>query len=418
MITSPTRRRAAAAAFAVGLLAPLVGLLGPASPGHAVEAAPQGEVRGQVRTPGGAPKLAVRWFTRDWTYLGQRRITGDIYSLSLAPGRYRIQVVDLGPAYDVRKLAPGDAAVSVQAGRVTQRDVRLRRGAAITGLARAGGRAAAGATVVATNGYQQSYQTTADRRGRFALGGLPTGRYSVFTWDRRGVWTGRSTWVGRLVQGRSRDVRTSLRTRAGSLLVDLYAGGERVRQTVSVTAVNRSTGQWWTVRARRGKAVFAGLHPGRYRLVAPGVGDFLPRTAPIAGGRVRAGRADVVSRFTWTRRGASVTGRVVDAAAPGTPMAGARVLLRDAAGRTLGESVSDGRGAFRIGGQLTTATGLSVVAAPRPESGGWMQGAAWCLFGEGRRGPLAVRTGQSTVAGDVALPRSTSAAQPDTCRAG
>ena len=408
MASSATRLRAVLVAV-VGLLmtALPVALVAPPTAGAA-----SATVVGELVGPGAGPSsYRMVWFDAHWGYLGERTVRGDIYSVSLPPGTYQLQFFDQRPAYDLQKYAPAHVTVTVGSQRV-QRDVRLHRGAAITGTVRAGGRPAAGARVVAANNYRQSFETRADSRGRFAVGGLPTGKYSVFTYDRRRQWVDKSVWVAKLLRGRVRDVAVDLRVPAGSLLVELRdAEGRPMSGSFTVTAVSDpkrgGNGQFWTARARGGLVTFRGLYPGGYTMVAPGVGSWLPQEGRIAGARVRSGHADLVSRFTWTRRGATLSGLVVDAEAPDTPLEGARVRLYDAGGRRIGETLTDGDGLFLLGGQLTTQHDLTLVVEPKPDGGGWMQGRLWCKFESTAVGDLAVTTGEETfVDPAIELPHS------------
>lgn len=394
MGTTTIRRTGLALALVVGLLASLLLVVGATAPAEA--AARTYEVRGQVTGPRDeVGRIKVRWFSRNWTYLGEKRVRNGIYTLSLAPGSYRLQFVDQRPSYDVTKYAPADIAVRVR-DRTVQKDVRMKRGAALTGTVKVAGKAGKGARVVAANTYEQSYETKANAQGQFAIGGLPTGKYSVFTYDRRSTYVGKSTYAGKIKRGHAKNLSIRLTKKGGSLLVDLFhADGTRAGGKFAVTAVSRKTGQWWTATARGGKVTFRGLYPGRYRLVAPGNGDWLPRTGPIQGANVRAGRADLASRFVWTQRGGSITGRLVDSNDGTTPMPGVAVALYNSAGSAIGSTKTNATGGFRFGGQLTTQSGLTVVA-----TGGWMQAAQWCNYQNLPIGSVRVSTGQVTALGN------------------
>lgn len=362
MGTTTARRTTAALLALVVALAGLL-LVAPA-PAPAAPGARTYEVVGQVTGPQAKlPRLKVRWFAKDWTYLGEKAVRGDIYSLSLAPGTYHLQFVDQRPSYDVTKYAPADLTVTLK-NRKIQRNVRMQRGAAVTGTVRAGGKVAGGARVVAANTYEQSYETTANSKGQFAIGGLPSGKYSVFTYDRTQTWVDKSLYAGKLARGQAKNVRIALKKRGGSLLVDLFRGdGTRAKGKFAVTAVSKKTGQFWTETARNGKVTFRGLYPGGYTLVAPGNGDWLARTGPIQGANVKAGRADLASRFVWTKRGASVSGQVVDGR-NGQPLKDVAVALYSSSGQTIGTTTTGASGQFRIGGQLTTSTNLTLQVRP------------------------------------------------------
>ncbi|GAA1926987.1 hypothetical protein GCM10009737_31050 [Nocardioides lentus] len=377
------------------LMSVFVTVAGPA------QAAETGRVRGEVLGVGGAA-VDVTWATTDGVRSGTARATGGVYSLSLAPGTYRLTFRDRRPSYDVAKLAPTTVEVGVTAASTTQRTVRLTPGAAIGGTVRAGGRVAPKARVVAARTDQQVFETTADSRGRFALGGLPAGSYSVFTYDRAGRFTADSLWLPRLRAGRYTAVDLALRTRAGTLQVDVYAGGAPAVGTGYVTAVSLRTGQYWVARMVRGSVTFAGVAPGRYRLLVPGAGDWLGTTAtpPQA---VRSGRA-AFATVRLTQQGAGVTGRLVDAHRSGVALADGEVRLLDGTGAVLATATTAADGTFRLGGQLTTRTDLRVVVGPGPYSPYLGQGTSYCKYDALTVAPVAVRTGAVTALGDLALP--------------
>ncbi|MEI5671835.1 MULTISPECIES: MSCRAMM family protein [unclassified Nocardioides] len=408
MGTTTARRTTTVLAVLVGLFASLLLSVAATAPAEAASAARTFEVRGQVLTPGKLPRLRLKWFTRDWTYLGEKRVSGDIYTLSLAPGTYHLQFVDQRPSYDVTKYAPADVTVTIR-NRSVQKDVRMRRGAAITGTVRTGGVVGKGARVVAANTYEQSYETKANDKGQFAIGGLPTGKYSVFTYDRRGTYVDKSTYVGRLKQGRAKNVGIRLRKKGGSLLVDLFRGdGSRATGKFAVTAVSKKTGQWWTATARGGKVTFRGLYPGRYTLVAPGNGDWLARTGPIAGANVRPGRADLASRFTWTKRGAWVTGRVVDGKS-GQALGKVTVTLYSSGGQALATTTSGSTGLFKLSGQLTTSSNLTLQVRPGGPNPPYLTtGKLYCKFDQRNYAVARITTSRQYDARSVAIPRSAS----------
>lgn len=399
-----TTRRAGVVALClltVGLLASLLMVLGQLSPASAAET---GRVRGAIiGSQSGTPKVKLLWFARDWTYLGARKAYGGGYSLSLPPGTYHLQFVDQRPAYDVSKYAPSDITVKIRANDTTVAHVRMHRGSAITGTVRAGGKPAAGARLVAANVAEQSFETIANKRGEFAVGGLPPGSYSVFTYERSSSWVGKSLYLPGLKHGKVRNVAIALNRHAGGLLVDLYAGNGSLNKSIFVTAVSKRSGQFWTVRASHGTASFRGLFPGRYKLVVPGVGNYLGRTGSVRNGKVKPQRVAFGS-FHLNRRGGWVTGTVVDREYPAYPLEGARVLLFDKAGTQVGEASSNAAGRFTFGGQLTTQGGLSVVAGPGLYSEYLGEGVHYCKFSRTRLGGISLTTGQGTAVGSVLLP--------------
>ncbi|GAW50738.1 MULTISPECIES: carboxypeptidase-like regulatory domain-containing protein [unclassified Nocardioides] len=392
-------RTASVLIVVAGMLASLLISLGQAPAADA--AASAGRVRGYVLAPHGArPLLKVSWFTADWTYLGSRAVSrGGAYSLSLPAGTYRLQFADKRPSYDVTKLATTDATVVVRPARTAVKNVRMQRGSAITGTVRTGGKPGSKATVIAASKDERSFATVANAQGQFAIGGLPRGSYSVFTYDHKKTYVGKSTFVRRIGPGQPQNVAVHLTKRAGGLLVDLYAGDRAVGGTVVVTAVSKVTGQFWTTKARGGTAVFQGLYPGRYRLVAPGYGDFLGRTGDVANGQVRPGRTAFGS-FRLTQHGGSFTGRLV-AADDDSPVGRATVRLYDAGGAIIAAATTAADGTFRVGGRLATSKGISLVAFDSAHLG---------LFDTLTVPALSIKAGQTKRLGDLVLPTLPSAA--------
>lgn len=330
--------------------------------GSAARAGTTGRVRGNIfgRTGGAAPRFRMLYFRADWTYLGARRVVGGAYSISLPAGTYRLQFVDTRPTYDVRKFAPSDVVVKVRPGRTALKNVRMRRGAAITGTVRAGGRPGAKARVVVASPSEQSYETVANAQGQFAIGGLPAGNYSVFTYDRRKRFVGRSEFVRRLGAGKFANIRVNLSKKAGGLLVDLYAGGKELRGTTFATAISRRTGQFWTAKVRRGNVSFQGLFPGRYRIVVNDVGRYFGRTGPVTNGVVRPGRTAFGS-FRLTQRGGAFTGKLVSGDPSRAPVGGASVRLYDRSGTIVSDTTTSRTGYFTVGGRLRAQVGMTLV---------------------------------------------------------
>lgn len=390
------RRRGLVIALLGALLAGLL-LLVPTAGAPAAD--PTGKVRGNVfgRTGGAPLKLKMLVFKGDWTYLSTRNVFGGAYSISLPAGNYHLQLVDRRPSYDVGKFAPTDVFVKVRGNTTSVRNVRMRKGAAITGTVFAGGRPGAKARVVAANPSEQSFETVADDKGRFALGGLPAGNYSVFTYDRRKVFVARSSYVPRLGAGEFADVRISLPKRAGGLLVDLYAGGKPLQGTGFATAISRRTGQFWTARIRRGSASFQGLFPGRYRIVVPDVGRWIGRTGSVRNGVVRPGRTAFGS-FRLTQKGGAFTGRIVREDG-GMPMQGATVRLFDESGAMVSETTTSTTGYFLVGGRLRPQSGMTLVAFNTYDTN----------YARISREGLGIRLDQDKSLGTLVMPRAGSA---------
>ena len=365
-----------------------------------------------------SPNLKMLWFDQAWHYLGQQRADGGGYSIRLAPGTYHLQFVDQRQPWITTKYAPTDVQVTVGHHPV-DKAVTMKRGAAITGTARAQGRPLAGARVVAANKAEQSFVTQANAKGQFAIGGLPQGQYCLFTYDRAKRAVDKCTWAGSVDPGQVQDQQVDLGKSAGSLTVFLETAGGSNAPRSSVTVTSLTTGQWWTATARSGKAVFAGLYPGQYTITYDGAGPWLTQSGAVHGGTVRANTM-AFGDFTLTERGASVTGTVLDGGASGPyVLKGAQVLLLGEAGQKLAEATSDASGVFHLVGQITTQA-VTLVVNPNPYQGGYMQGESYCVF---QRtvvpGSWQVTTGRDELVGDIHLDRAPDGDQPsDICRQG
>lgn len=409
----PTVR--AVVVLVVALLATIVGV----GAGTSARAADDDErVYGAIRFPqGDSPSIKMLWFDEGWSYLGQQWASGGGYSIKLAPGTYHLQFVDQRKPWVTTKYAPTDVRITVGSHRVVK-NVTMQPGAAITGVARAGGKPLQGARVVAANKAEQSFTTTADKHGRFAVGGLPQGQYCVFTFDRASKYVDKCTWAGAVEPRQVKNAAVRLTKKAGSLTVFVDAANDRFVPASTVTVTSKATGQWWSAKERSGKVVFHGLYPGRYDVEFDGAGIWLTATGAVHGGRVRSG-AMSFGDLRLTRRGAWVTGTVLDGGAPSYVVKGAQVLLFDATGRKLSEATSNDDGIFKLVGQITTQS-VTLVVNPGPDSGGYLQGQSYCVFQHTEvPGSWSVTTGEQTVVGDIALGRAPDDEQPsDVCEQG
>ncbi|MEP9363616.1 carboxypeptidase regulatory-like domain-containing protein [Nocardioides sp. CN2-186] len=392
-----TRHATSVLLLVVGLIASaaLVLLQAPAA-----DAASAGRVRGYVVAPhDDRVPLRMAWFTTDWKYLGSKSVSGNgAYSLTLPVGTYRLQFTDKRPSYDVTKFAPTDATVTVRSGSTAVRNVRLHRGAAITGTVRTAGGSGAHATVTAANKAQQSFTTIANDKGQFAIGGLPEGSYSVFTYDHKKTYVAKSTFVKKLEPGHPQNVDIKLKKRAGNLLVDLYAGDRPINGTLMVTAISKKTGQFWTMKARNGTAAFKGVYPGRYTLIVPGYQEFFGKTGTVSRGKVHAGRTAFGS-FRLTQHGGAFTGRLV-AGDDGTPVGKATVRLYAPTGDIVAVTTTAADGTFRVGGSLGTMTSVSLIA---------FDGANMQYYDTLRLRALSIKVSETKNLGDLELPAKPSA---------
>lgn len=404
-------------ALVVVLVTALAGL---AAPAQATDG--KGLVNGSISCPklSRCPGIKLLWFDKDWNYIGQRKLGSPrSYSLTLPAGTYHLQFVDQRPSYDVTKFAPTDVQVTVHANDLTTRNVTMQKGAAITGTAVNGkGRPLKEATIVAANTSEQSFSSVANKKGQFAVGGLPANKYSVFTYDKAKTWVGKSSWVGGLGPGQMKNVRVKLPTRAGELTVYLFAPNGLLTKKATLTVTSKQTGQWWTDTSSNGTFVFKGLYPGGYNAKFDGAGVWFAATGPVKDATVKSNKP-AFGKFRVTKRGGWITGSVVDGGAPSyvlqPPFQGAKgatVTLYDAAGDQIATAYSDADGTFTLDGQLATQSGLVIDVQPTEQSGGYMVGELWCHF-ESDSFPAAgsydLTAGQETFVGDLPLPRT----QPD-----
>ena len=400
MLASTRLTRAALLSLVVGLLAALMAV--GAAPG--AHAADRILVYGRVGFPqGDNPNLKVLWFDSGWGYLGQQRADGGGYSLRLPPGTYHLQFVDQRPAYEVRKYAPTNIQVTLR-DRPVAKNVVMRKGAAITGAARAGGRPLAGARVVAANQAEQSFPTISDKKGRFAIGGLPAGKYCLFTFDKARRWVDKCTWVGGLDTGQFKDAKTRLRKQAGSLTVFLTTASNGTPPRSTVTVTSKRTGQWWTATARDGKAVLSGLHPGGYSIKYDGAGIWLTQLGSVRHASVSSGRMEF-GDFRLTQRGGWIRGNVVDSSDETRPLAEAVVQLWSASGTKLAESISSDDGSFDLKGQLTTQEGLTIVVQPGQYTDYLGVGPLRCQYVATPHEGYNVTTGEENYIGDIGIDR-------------
>ncbi|MDQ1104771.1 carboxypeptidase-like regulatory domain-containing protein [Nocardioides zeae] len=409
----PVRRGRHVAAALVALLLVLAGaavaLTGTSTTPRAdaaTAAAAKGRLVGAIRVGGslygGTVKVTV--FDMNWKVLGATTARST-YQLSVAPGSYRIQVTDTRPTYDVNRFAPTDLTATVKSAQTVQRDASMRKGASITGTVRTNGAIASGARVVAANPYGQSFETIANRQGQFAIAGLPTANYSVFTYDARGQWADVSTFLRNRKVGTNTNIAINLKRRAGSLVVNIVGGKQQLPANGYVTARNSATGQWYVAKAKNGNVSFAGVMPGPYELTVPDSGNYLGRTGKVPGGRqVPAGNV-LFTAFELLQRGGSVSGTVVDARVPTRTLKGVQVQLFNKYGTKVGSAWTTPSGRFLIEGPLRTDTGYKVVLS-RPD-GGWITfgpgGNDTCQYGTFTSSAFSISVGHTRALGNVPL---------------
>lgn len=406
----------------VGLLASTLAL---GAGSTAVAATEKGIVNGGITCPkvSKCPSLSMLWFDANWNYINQRKLGAGArgYSLTLPVGTYHLQFVDQRPSYDVSKYAPTDVKVTVRANDLTVRNLTMTKGAAITGTVKGGGKPLGSATLRAANQGGQSFSTTANSKGQFAIGGLPAGKYSVFTWDKRKVWVGKSAWAGSVSASRFKNVKINLSKRAGQMTVYLFTPNGLLNIKNTLTVTSKETGQWWSSTSGSGTFSFKGLYPGRYNVQFNGAGVWFATTGAVQKAVVKS-NGFTSGSFHLTKRGGWINGTVVDGGdgdeITDFPMQGVVVGLYNEYGTKIASATTNEDGNFQLKGQLATQSGLMVSIDPNPNSGGWMRAAPpdnWCLFLGNEVGEFGITQGQGTEIGAIGLPRSTDSAQANQC---
>lgn len=343
------------------------------------------------------PHIRALLFDSGWHYLRDTRAarSGQFTFSRVPAGTYWLQFQDLRPRSDVRAFATTNVRLSVAAGRTTARFVVMKKGAFLWGTVKAHGKASRGARVVAASPDGSSYETKANSKGQWALGGLTAGSYWVWAYDGRKGWTGGAKHVRGLKVGKPKGVQFRLNTKAGGVNGYLYAGGNLARGTVYMTVVNRRTGQWWVTPVHNGDFSVKGLAPGRYRFVVPGTSNYLGATIS-SGAKVRSGRSAHVT-LRLSRQGGFFVGTVVDQES-GRPLQGATVSAYDRTGALVASAGTSPQGAFWLGGSIPSQGELTVVVQmPYSSRGRTYHGVRRVIS------QLRVTTGRNTQLGLIAL---------------
>ncbi|MFI5427360.1 hypothetical protein [Aeromicrobium sp. UC242_57] len=124
-------------------------------------------------------------------------------------------------------------------------------------------------------------------------------------------------------------------------------GNALARGSMTVTAVNKRTGEFWVRRISGGALSLRGLTSGSYTLTVPDTNGYFGRTVHLP--RVRAGQTRAVS-INLPTRGGTFTGTVRDQDGV-TALKNASIRLRTADGRVW-ETTTNASGRFSIGGTL------------------------------------------------------------------
>lgn len=308
--------------------------------------------------------IRVRIFTvqkdGSWAYL--KAVTaakdGEYSASGLEGGPYVLQFVDTRPSYDKTKHVTKDVKVTLAAGTSKKQDVHLRVGASLYGTALRHGRRAPFTTLKAVRDGDTTgrvYSTRSNDRGEYLLGGLPLGTYTVFSYDHARAYTAGPRRVTLRKYGVSTKLTFRMSTRAGRYTGLVLADGISLKDTVYVTAVNRSSGQFWVVKVVGGDlSSIKGLSPGRYDITVPGADHHLGKTFRNVAA-IRSGGETRLS-LNLTRQGGFVTGAVIDATSK-DPLEGVEVTLYDKYSHPFDVVVTDDDGTFLVGGSIPDGDG-------------------------------------------------------------
>lgn len=358
-----------ALAFALSALLVSGGIVSATTTAHAAENA---KIRGYVTDSAGraAKTVTVRLFRSDandknWTYVRAVNVRASgVYEVKTnGPGRYHLQLVDRRPAYNLKSYAriPNiDVNVGTSA---VFRNVRVQTGGAIGGTVRVKSRSrykgAGYAKVRAIGNDGQVYEVQSDKRGQFALGGLPKGSYRVFAYDRANRRVGTSKLVRNVKLRSFRKVSFKLRTRPSAYrgFLTVGNGNTLARGGVTVTAVNQRTGEYWVRRISGGGLSLTGLTAGSYKLTIPDTNGHFGRVVTLPS--VRPGQTRSIS-VNLPVRGGTISGTVVDAVSH-KPIPNISVRLVDAQGKTQQELPAKADGRFTLGGTIRPRSGMTVM---------------------------------------------------------
>lgn len=359
-----------ALAFALSTLLVSGGVVSATTTAHAAENA---KIRGYVTDSAGkaAKTVTVRLFRSDandknWTYVRAVNVrpSGVYEVMTNGPGRYHLQLIDRRPAYNLKSYARiPNIDVNVGSAAVF-RNVRMQIGGAIGGKVQVKSskskyKGARYAKIRAIGNDGQVYEVQADKGGQFALGGLPKGTYRVFAYDRANRRVGKSKLVRNVKLRAFRKVSFKLGTRPSAYrgFLTVGNGNALARGSVTVTAVNKRTGEYWVRKISSGGLSLTGLTAGPYTLTIPDTSGYFGRTVALPS--VRAGKTRSISVNLPTRAG-TISGTVVDAVSR-KPIPNISVRLTDSSGKTQQELPATAAGKFVLGGTIRPRSGMTVT---------------------------------------------------------
>lgn len=314
-------------------------------------------VHGTIGSPGPCVAL-LTWSDASGRVLGRRRSRDLTYRISLAPGRYRLDVEDDRPLGDARRHGGSHVLVEVGAGETLDQPLQLSPVAVLRGVAETDGLPERHARVHVRHEDGREWRLRTDTHGRFLAAGLPAGAITLTAFDARRHFC--SPAVSVAAERPETVVRIDTPTTAMAVRLTL-PGGVAV-PAAQGSLVDTATGEHHPITVRDGVGAATGLAPGSYELVlTPSLG--------VLGGTFALGPVaadELIVTEVVVERSAVVTGRVIDGAT-GLGLLAAPVCLLDADGLELERTRTDHRGGFVLGRDLRTLGELTVVVAGGPE---------------------------------------------------
>lgn len=285
----------------------------------------------------------------------RRRVHDRRLVLDLPTGDHRFVVTDGRALHDPRRLAGATVEVAVTGDEAVEVTAALARGAVLRA------ETARWARVSAVHADGERLESRADGRGAVVLAGLRTGAWTVVAHDpRHGVCS--EAAVVELAVGTRSTLDLPATTPTSRLLVDVRGGDRRPVEAAAVT-VTDETGRTTTAPVRGGLADLRDLRPGRLRVVVPPSVGHLGTTVDLEVEPGSLGHVTAVSPV-----GATVSGRVVQAASRRGVQYAAVVALLDEDGIEVERVRTDETGRFVLGRGLRAAHGVTVVATTGPET--------------------------------------------------
>ncbi|WP_341924312.1 hypothetical protein [Nocardioides psychrotolerans] len=347
-------------------------------------------VHGTIETPGPCVAL-LTWSDATGRVLGRRRSRDLTFRLTLAPGRYRIDIEDDRPLADPRRHGSTHVMVDLRAGDDVEQPLRLEEVAVLRGVVEANEMPERHARVHVRHEDGRRWDLRTDAHGRFLAAGLPSGALSLRAYDARRTVCA----VPVAVAADRPETLVRIDTPTATVAVRLTLPDGVAVPAAGGSLVDTGSGLRHPITVHDGVGAVTGVAPGSYDLV-------LEPSLGVLGGTFALGPVasdEMVVTEVVVERSAVITGRVLDAAT-GLGLLAAPVSLFDADGTEVERTRTDRRGSFVLGRDLRTASELTVVVSGGPERRHVQRLAV---------ADVEVRTGRRVDLGSILLPQSCTA---------